>query len=210
MIAPNGVTVAGQRVPPEWARDVRRLFAAPVAAEPAPSQKRPALRLLEPNPGDAAVFSPPDHLRWSPLRDVGRYLLTLEALTDPVEQTWHPVQDLFLVEVTGTEFTLPSTIQWAPGALYRWRVQTGDGQTTAAGRFRILSEAQQNNLLAARRTLGKSRLLRSAIYRSYGLYDAALTELQALRALHPDQPALHRAMLNVEANIRHQRAVAAE
>jgi hypothetical protein len=170
---------------------VRRLFAAPAAEELAATPRRPALRLLEPNPGDAAVFSPPDYLRWSPIPGVERYLLTLEALTDPAEQTWHPVQDLFLIEVTGTAFSVPAKVHWAPGAVYRWRVQTGDGQTTSAGRFRILSETQREHLLAARQTLGKSRLLRAAIYRSYGLYDAALTELQY-----------------VQADIRHQRAAA--
>jgi hypothetical protein len=210
VIAPNGVTVAGKRVPPEWAREARRLFAAPTVEELAATPERPALRLLWPNPGDAALLSPPDHLRWSPIPSVERHLFTLETLTDPVEQTWHPVQDLFLVEVTGAQFSVPAKVHWVPGALYRWRVQTGDGETTAAGRFRILSELQRQHLLAARQTWGNSRLLRAAIYRSYGLYDAALTELQALRTLHPVQPALQRAIINVEADIRHQRAVATE
>jgi hypothetical protein len=204
------VTIAGKRVPPEWARDTRRLFAAPAVAELTAPRQRPALRLLEPNPGDAAVLSPPDRLRWSPVPGVGRYLLTLEALTDPAEQTWHPVQDLFLMEVIGTEFSVPEKVHWAPGAVYRWRVETGDGQTTAAGRFRLLSESQRQHLLAARQALGYSRLLRAAIYRSYGLYDAALTELQSLRAPHPEQPALQWAVINVEADIRHQRAAAEE
>ena len=210
VVAATGVTRAGKRVPPEWAREVRRLFAAPAPEAPAPSRKRPALRLLEPNPGDAAVFSPPDRLRWSPIPGVERYLLTLEALIDPVEQTWQPVQDLFLTEVTGTEFQVPAEVKWAPGALYRWHVQTGDEQSLAAGRFRILSESQREHLLAARRALGESRLLQAAIYRSFGLYDAALTDLRALRSIQPQQPALQRAVTNVEGDIRRQRGAAAE
>jgi hypothetical protein len=209
VIAPNGVTVAGKRIPAPWARAVRRLFAAPAVTDFSPSQKRPTLRLLEPNPGDAAVFNPPDRLRWAPAPGVGRYLLTVEALTDPAERVWAPVQDLLQFEVSGTEFLVPPRVHWASGALYRWRVQTGDEQTSAAGRFRVLSTRQRERLLAARQWLAPSWLLRAAIDRSYGLYNAALADLLALRPLQPHQPALRRAILNVEVDIRRQRAVGA-
>ena len=206
VISPRGVSLGAKRVPSEWAREVRRLLAAPEAT--ATALDRPALQLLEPDPGDAVVFSPPRRLRWSSVPGVGRYLLTLEALTDPVEQIWHPVRDLFLMEVTGTEFSVPAEVNWAPGAVYRWRVQTGDDRAAAVGRFRVLSEAQRTRLLAARRELGESRLLRAAIYHSFGLNDAALTELRILRSRQPENPALQRAAMNVQADIRRHRAAA--
>lgn len=209
VIAPQGVSIGARRVPSEWAREVRRLMVPPASGMDAPAE-RPALRLLEPDPGDAAVFDPPERLRWSPVPGVDRYMLTLELLTDPAEQLWHPVRDLFLVEVSGTEFSLPADMKWAPGALYRWRVQTSDGRATAAGRFRVLSEAQRARLLGARRDFGGSRLLRAAIYRSFGLNDAALTELRSLRSLQPENPALQRAAMIVQADIRRQRAAAGE
>ena len=31
------------------------------------------------------------------------------------------MRDLFLMEVTGTEFSVPAEVNWAPGAVYRWK-----------------------------------------------------------------------------------------
>jgi hypothetical protein len=208
MVAASGVTLGGKRVPPDWAREVRRLFVPPAPGDPPPTTERPALRLLEPDPGNAAVFDPPAVLRWSAVPGVKRYQLSLEALTDPVEPRWQPVQDLFMLDVTGTRFEVPAGVNWASGAVYRWRVQTGDGSAVAGGRFRILSAAQRERLLAARRMAGNSHLVRAAIYHSFGLYDAALDELRALRRAQPQQPVLQRAVLNVQADIRRQRVAA--
>ena len=105
-----------------------------------------------------------------------------------------------------TEYSIPAELKWAPGAVYRWRVQTGDGRAAAAGRFRVLSDAQRARLLDARSDLGGSRLLRAAIYHSFGLNDAALTELRTLRSVQPGNPALQRATMLVQADIRRQRA----
>jgi hypothetical protein len=210
VISPQGVSVGARRVPGEWAREVRRLLVVPPADEMDAATDPPALRLLKPNPGDAAVFSPPERLRWAPVPGAHHYLLTLEVLTDPAEQIWHPVRDLFLVGVNGTEFAVPAEVRWVPSDVYRWRVQTDDGRAAASGRFRVLSEAQRTRLLDARRDLGASRLLRAAIYHSFGLNDAALTELRALRSAQPANPALRRATLLVQADIRRQRAAAGD
>lgn len=207
-VAPNGVVLAGRRVPPEWAREVRRLFLSLEAPVPPPARARPALRLLAPDPGDAAVFDPPVLLRWSALPGIERYQLSVEALTDPVEHRWSLVQDLSSREVTGAEFEVPTEMRWAPGAVYRWRVQTADGRAAAAGRFRVLSEGQRERLQAARQSAGNSHLLRAVIYRSFGLYDAALTELQALRGSQREALSLQPAILQLQADIRRQRAAA--
>lgn len=200
VVTRDGVVLDGERVPSEWAREARRLFAAaPPPEEVAPA--RPALRLLEPDPADASVLSPPLRLRWAPVLGSERYLLTLEVLTDPAQQVWYPVQDLFSVEVTGTEFAIPTDVHWVPGMLYRWRVETEDAKAFAVGRFRVLSEARRQRLLAAQDALGRSRMLRAAIYRAFGLYGEALTDLRALRAEQPQQPALRRAIANLEAEV---------
>jgi hypothetical protein len=134
------------------------------------------------------VLIPPQRLRWAAVRGVGRYYVSLEVLTAPEEGIWHPVHDIFSLEVLGTQFELPGEIGWLPGGLYRWRVETGDGQAEAAGRFRILSERQQVKLRGAREALGRSHLVSAAIYRSFGLYSEALAELRPLHAAEPQQP----------------------
>ncbi len=202
-LSPAGVTVGARRAPAEWAREARRLFAPPSPAPAAPD--RPLLRLLAPDPGDTTVDSPPTRLLWAPVPGVERYVLTLEALTNPEEQVWQPVRDLFSVEVPGTEYALPADLEWTPGRLYRWRVEAGDDQGRAQGRFRVLSTRQREQMEAARRLFGTSHLLRAAIYRFYGFHDAALTEVQALQGAQPNDPALRRAELNLQADQRRGR-----
>jgi hypothetical protein len=204
LITLDDVTLDGERVPAEWAREARRLF-APIAepVEPAPPT---SLRLLSPDPADAALSGPPRQLRWSAVRGVSRYRLTLEVLTDATDQIWHPVGDLFAVEVDGTRFELPTALSWAPGALYRWRVETEDGEKIASARFHLLSESQREVLESARQRWGKSRLLVASVYRAFGCYATALDEVRALSARKPGDPLLRRAVLNLEADVRRQRA----
>jgi hypothetical protein len=114
--------------------------------------------------------------------------------------------DLLAVEVAGTEFPIPEGVEWTPGGLYRWRVETADGQYQAAGRFRLLSDRQREQFQQARDALGSSGLMRAAIYRSFGFYGAALTELRALRDAEPGNRALHWAARNLEADIHRHRA----
>jgi hypothetical protein len=208
-IGPGGVTLDQRRLPGEWAREARRLFAPP----PAPPELPPAsseLRLLAPDPTDTGLLSPPLQLRWSAAPGVERYLLTVEALTNPVDKVWQPVHDLFSVEVTGTEYSLPEGIEWRPGVLYRWRVESQDGRLSGAGFFRMLSDRQREQLREARESLGHSQLMRAAIDRAFGFYGAALSEARELQAARPEQPALRRAVRNLEADIHRQRAAAAE
>jgi hypothetical protein len=208
VVSRQWVALNGERVPADWAREVRRLFAPP--PPPEPPEERPALRLLSPDSADAAVVAPPIRLRWSPVPGVQQYVLTLELLTHAGEETWRAINGLFAVPVTSTEFSLPDDMEWSPNGHYRWRVETSDGQSVAVGRFRLLTEPQRARLQAARGAMGHSRLMRAAIYRSFGFYGYALTELRALRAANPARPELLRAVRNAEADVHRHRAASTE
>jgi hypothetical protein len=93
-----------------------------------------------------------------------------------------------------------ATTEWEPpkplrrGTRYSWQLTvTREGNEFTVpvppapeARFRVLGEADEAGIARARSQSGGSHLVLGILYARAGLLDAALQELQALRAQNPD------------------------
>jgi hypothetical protein len=107
--------------------------------------------------------------------------------------------------LTATTWTMTKPLQ--RGALYTWQVKANkDGQEITSprppapqARFRILSQAQANDLIQARRNAGTSHLMLGLLYAKAGLLDEAEVQFQALQMANPNSPIPRRLLAQVRA-----------
>lgn len=149
------------------------------------------------SPVGKVVSSAQPAFRWTPLAEAGSYVVevydeqfNLITKSPALQQTnWTPTQ------------ALPR------GRLYAWQVKAShDGQEIIApkppatqARFRVLAQAQVDELTRARRTHGNAHLLLGLLYTQAGLLDEAEKELRVLQAANPNAASARRLLANVQA-----------
>ncbi len=149
------------------------------------------------SPLGKVVSSTQPVLRWMPLAGAASYIVevydeqfNLVTKSAAMQQTaWTPPQPL------------------ARGRLYVWQVKASqNGQEiiapkppTTQARFRVLAQAQADELARARRTHPNAHLLLGLLYTQAGLLDEAERELRALQAANPNAPSAQRLLANVQA-----------
>jgi hypothetical protein len=148
-------------------------------------------------PVGKVVASAQPVFRWTPLAGAASYVVevydeqfNLVTKSAASQQTaWTPPQAL------------------ARGRLYIWQVKANrDGQEIIApkppatqARFRVLAQAQSDELVRARRSHRNAHLLLGLLYVRAGLLDEAEKELRALQAANPSAPSVRQLLANVQA-----------
>jgi hypothetical protein len=149
------------------------------------------------SPVGKVVFSAQPAFRWTPLAGAVSYVVEV-----------YDEQFNLVTKSTATqkpEWTPPQPL--ARGRLYAWQVKASqDGQEVIApkppatqARFRVLAQAQADELTRARRTHSSAHLLLGLLYTQAGLLDEAEKELRALQAANPNAASARRLLANVQA-----------
>jgi hypothetical protein len=134
---------------------------------------------------------------------------------------WTPLAGAvsYVVEVYDEQFNLVTKsaatqkIEWTPpqalprGRLYAWQVKASrDGQEIIApkppatqARFRVLAQAQADELARARRDYPSAHLTLGLLYTRAGLLDEAEKELRVVQAANPNAASVRRLLANVQA-----------
>lgn len=149
------------------------------------------------SPVGKVVFSAQPVFRWTPLAGAASYVVEVydeqfNLVTKSVaskQTAWTPPQPL------------------ARGRLYAWQVKASqDGQEIIApkppatqARFRVLAQAQADELARVRRTHSNAHLLLGLLYAQAGLLDEAEKELRSLQAANPNAASVRRLLANVQA-----------
>ncbi|BCW96222.1 MAG: hypothetical protein WHS44_04140 [Fimbriimonadales bacterium] len=179
----NGVWYEGATRLPEWASAAAAAFASPPDAltrdERPPAER--AVRLLSPNPANAALESLTPVFRWQAVPDAVRYRARLERI-DTGETAPLVVED--------TIARLAPDATLAPGARYRLTLEAlAAGEVAGEGlrgvyEFRTLTPDEQARLAWARANRQHAPRTCVALLYQLGFYADALEILDAL----PDDP----------------------
>ncbi len=155
----DGVWYEGATRLPEWAFAAAAQFERPPApTRDAPSETPRAVRLIRPNPANAAIESRIPDFQWEPVPDAARYRVRLERAEG---------SRALNLKVDGERATLPEGERLEAGVSYRLTIEAlaadelaGDGLKTVY-EFRTLSSEESSS--SAGRVRIVSRLLVSAL-----------------------------------------------
>jgi tetratricopeptide (TPR) repeat protein len=139
------------------------------------------------SPALTAVRSTNPTLRWEPTPGAQRYKITIAY---PKNKENGRVIRQEIVE-SQTQLTLPSGAL-KQGQIYFWQVETvveGRVRISPAVGFWALSEKTLHAVEAVERDYNSSALTLASVYAKYGLYEEALSQIERLAALNPNNPA---------------------
>ena len=135
--------------------------------------------------------------RWSPLEGATSYIV--DVYDDKLRQIVTSSQ------LSDTSWTAPQSLK--RGGIYSWQVTAVKGgeeilsprPPAPPAKFRILDEAQANELAQARRDHASSHLTMALVYTKAGLLDEAEREFRALQKANPNSAISRRMLANLQA-----------
>lgn len=178
----NGVWYEGATRLPDWALAAATQFERPPAPTRDASAETPrAVRLIRPNPANAAVESLTPDFQWEPVPDAVRYRVRLERADGS-----HALN----LKVDGERATLPEDERLEAGVSYRLTIEAlaadelaGDGLKTVY-EFRTLTPDEQQQLRWARENRMQAPRACAVIFYRLGFYADALETLDEM----PNEP----------------------
>lgn len=178
----DGVWYEGATRLPDWAFAAAMQFERPPApTRDAPSETPRAVRLIRPNPANAAVDTLTPEFQWAPLPDAVRYRVRLERADG---------SRALNLKVDGERATLPEGERLEASVSYRLTIEAsaadelaGDGLKTVY-EFRTLTPDEQQRLRWARENRTQVPRACAVIFYRLGFYADALEMLEQL----PNEP----------------------
>lgn len=178
----NGTWYEGAVRLPDWASTAAVQFGSPPSiTRDVPRATPPAVRLLHPDPANAALEHLTPEFRWAPVPDATRYRAWLERTDN---------RQIVHLQVHQTRATLPNGVQLQAGATYRLTVEAltahdlaGEGLQSVY-EFRTLTPAEQVQLRWARAHRRQAPRACAVLFYRLGFYTDALQTLNIL----PDEP----------------------
>lgn len=194
----NGIWYEGAARLPGWAFAAATQFSTPPELPTRTEQTlQPAIRLLRPDPANAALENLTPEFRWTPVPDAVRYRAWLERGDGQLRIN---------LTVKGASATLPQNEPLKAGVLYRLTIEAlaagelaGDGLRTTY-EFRTLTPDEQAQLRWARQNRAQAPRASAVIFYQLGLYTDALDTLNTL----PNEPIIEqwRAIIQAQLNTR--------
>jgi hypothetical protein len=193
----NGVWYEGAMRLPDWAFAAAAQFERPPTPTTRDAQGAapPAVRLIRPNPANAALESLTPEFRWERAPDAVRYRAWLEHADDMLKIN---------LKVDGMRATLPEGAQLKAGEEYRLVIEAlsadelaGEG-LKAVYEFRTLTPEEQERLRWARTNHSQAPRACAVIFYQLGFYADALETLNAL----PNEPLIEQWRAAAQEQIR--------
>ncbi|HKX26062.1 MAG TPA: hypothetical protein VJ302_00080 [Blastocatellia bacterium] len=131
-----------------------------------------------------AIRSRRPTLHWAPVPGAERY--QVRVAFPPVREDGRIVWEASVAN--GTRVTLPPGVLQA-GQVYLWQVETsveGRSRISVEAGFRVLDAASLRRVKAAERRYRGSALVRAGVYERYGLYEEALSRVERLARMNPN------------------------